>query len=191
MDTHCDGWQSKVVHESSPADRHVSNRMRDLCSDYIGTQFFPGVPAGQQHEGFRCENLEGMSFADNSIDLHCHLDVLEHVNQPNLCFSEMERTLKPGGKMVFTTPIYEGMLATERKGYYDEQYQVHFLGEPEYHGNPIDEKGAPVTFHYGQDFADMILLWTKNCSVQEITLNDRRLGVLGKFREVFVVTKHS
>ena len=114
LDTRCGGWQDMVVHESSPADRLVSTRMRDACAGYIGSQFFPGIPAGEMHNGYRCENLEQMTFADGSIDLHCHLDVLEHVNHPDRCFAEMERTLKPGGHMVFTTPVYEGQLATER-----------------------------------------------------------------------------
>jgi SAM-dependent methyltransferase len=190
LDTRCSGWQDMVVHESSPADRLVSTRMRNACAGYVGSQFFPGIPAGEMHDGYRCENLEQMTFADGSIDLHCHLDVLEHVNHPDRCFAEMERTLKPGGHMVFTTPVYEGLLATERTAYYDDDHQVHFLGEPEYHGNPIDDQGAAVTFHYGQDLADLILMWTRNCGVQTITLNDARLGVLGKFREVFVVRKH-
>lgn len=66
-----------------------------------------------------------------------------------------------------------------------------FFGEPEYHGNPIDDEGAPVTFHFGSDLADLILEWAPKCSVNMITLNDCNLGVLGKFREVFVVEKHA
>lgn len=141
-------------------------------------------------EGFRVENLEAMSFADDSIDLHVHLDVLEHVNQPTACFEEMARTLKPGGMMIFTTPVYEGKLATERRAAYGPNGEVYLLAEAEYHGNPISDKGALVTFHYGADFADLILMWAPNCGVNMITLNDASLGVLGKFREVFVVTKH-
>lgn len=183
-------WRSLVLHECSPADRIVSTRLRDECPGYIGTQFYRNIAPGTMHNGFRCENLEQLTFADESIDLHCHLDVMEHVNFPEHCFAEMERTLRPGGKMIFTTPVYAGKVATERRAYYDEQGKVNFLVEPEYHGNPIDELGAPVVFHFGKDLADMILLWAKNCSVKVIDLNDPRLGVLGLFREVFVVTKY-
>lgn len=179
-----------ALHECSPADRSISARMRRECPGYIGTQYFPGIASGTMHQGYRCENLEALTFADESLDLHCHLDVLEHVNDPALCFAEMQRTLKVGGKMIFTTPVYEGKLHTERRAHYGPNGVQHFA-EPEYHGNPISNEGALVTFHYGSDFADLILAWAPKCSVNMITLNDPHLGVLGKFREVFVVTRRS
>jgi len=186
----CPGWQTMVLHESSPANRSISARMRQECSGYIGTHYYPDVPGGAIHDGYRCENLEALTFADASIDLHCHLDVLEHVNRPALCFAEMQRTLKVGGRMLFTTPVYEGKLKTERRAFFGPDGPRH-LAPPEYHGNPISDQGALVTFHYGADFADLILAWAPRCSVNMITLNDPHLGVLGKFREVFIVTKRA
>lgn len=189
LDTFCPDWRRQVIHESSPAKRLVSTRLQQGCAGYIGSQYFPDVPPGTMQGGFRCENLERLSFADGTIDIHCHLDVLEHVNQPSACFAEMARTLRVGGRMVFTTPVYEGKVQTERRAEYRPEEVVHFA-EPEYHGNPIDTSGALVTFHYGSDLPDLILSWAPGCSVNMITLNDPWLGVLGKFREVFVVTKH-
>jgi SAM-dependent methyltransferase len=190
LDTFCPDWRSMAVHECSPADRSISARMRRECQNYIGSQYYPGIAPGTQHQGYRCENLESLTFADASLDLHCHLDVLEHVNDPGLCFAEMQRTLKVGGHMLFTTPVYEGKLATERRAHYGPSGVQHFA-EPEYHGNPISDQGALVTFHYGSDFADLILAWAPRCTVNMVTLNDPHLGVLGKFREVFIVTKRS
>jgi SAM-dependent methyltransferase len=190
LDRFVPDWRDKVIHESSPAQRLVSERMRDEAATYFGSQYFPEVQLGSMHNGFRCENLEGMTFADSSIDVHVHLDVLEHVNHPEHCFAEMERTLRPGGMMVFTTPVYDGKQVTERRSFYDDAGKIQFLFEPEYHGNPIDNTGSPVTFHYGSDLAELIMLWTKNCGVLQLTPNDPRLGVVGKFREVFVVTKY-
>ena len=31
-----------------------------------------------------------------------------------------------------------------------------FLKNPEYHGNPIDKEGSPVTMHWGYDITDFI-----------------------------------
>ncbi len=190
LTTFCPGWQGLVVHESSPADRTISARMRRECPAYIGSQFYPDVPPGQHRNGYRSENLEALTFEDGSIDLHCHLDVLEHVNFPDRCFAEMERTLRIGGRMLFTTPIYEGKLKSERRALRGPGIVEHFA-PPEYHGNPIDDQGSLVTFHYGSDLADLILAWAPKCGVNMITLNDPHLGVLGKFREVFVVTRLS
>ncbi len=190
LETMCAGWRDMKVHECSPADRSISARMQRDCANYIGTQFFPGITPGTIHNGYRCENLEALTFADETLDLHCHLDVLEHVNDPGKCFAEMQRTLRVGGRMLFTTPVYEGKLATERRAHYGPD-GIQYFAEPEYHGNPISDSGSLVTFHYGSDFADLILAWAPRCSVNMITLNDPYLGVLGKFREVFIVTKRS
>ena len=91
--------------------------------------------------------------------------------------------------MIFTTPVFEGKIQTERRAEYGPEGIVHFF-EPEYHGNPISGEGSPVTFHYGSDLSDLILEWAPGCAVKLITLNDPEIGVLGKFREVFVVTKN-
>ncbi|WP_425090714.1 class I SAM-dependent methyltransferase [Tropicimonas sp. S265A] len=189
LNTFAPNWRAVKLHESSPVDRSISGIMMRQAEGYVGTHFYPEAALGEMHNGFRCENLECMTFADESFDLHCHLDVLEHVNEPELCFREMERTLKPGGMMIFTTPVYEGKLKTERRARYTDTGVEH-LAEPEYHGNPINDEGALVTFHYGSDFAELIQGWAPGCGVNMVTLNDPRLGVIGKFREVFVVTKY-
>ena len=190
LDTFVPNWRELILHESSPVDRSISGIMMRQAPHYIGTHYFTDVPLGKVFNGFRCENLENLTFADSSVDLHCHLDVLEHVNNPESCFKEMDRTLKPGGKLIFTTPIYEGKVKTERRARYKDD-GIEFLAEPEYHGNPIDQSGALVTFHYGSDFADLIQDWVPNFGVNMVTLNDTRMGVIGKFREVFVVTKYA
>jgi len=183
-------WRKLVVHESSPAKRSISDMLERQCKHYIASQYFPGIAGGEFKDGVRCENLEELSFADDSIDLHCHLDVMEHVNMPGACFAEMQRTLKPGGKIIFTTPVYEGKLKTERRAQYGPD-GIKYIAEPEYHGNPIDDQGALVTFHYGSDFANLIRAWAPQCSVTMITILDPQLGVLGQFREVFILTKYA
>lgn len=182
-------WRTLALHECSPADRSISARIRRDCAGYVGSQYYPDIPRGQMHGGYRSENLEQMTFADASLDLHCHLDVLEHVNHPEHCFADMARTLRPGGKMIFTTPYYPDKAETERRAAYGENGETYLLFEAEYHGNPISDEGALVTFHYGRNFADLILLWAPGCTVEMITLTDPARGLLGAYREVFVVTK--
>lgn len=188
LSTFAPDWRSLDLHECSPAERAISLRMSRECEKYIATQYFPDVTPGSVEKGVRCENLQALTFPDESIDLHVHLDVLEHVNDPGACFAEMKRTLRPGGRMIFTTPVYRTKAATERRAYIGPD-QVNHFAEPEYHGNPISDDGALVTFHYGQDLADIIAAAAPGCGVNMITMLDARLGILGEFREVFVVTK--
>ena len=65
-----------------------------------------GLPAGlRSQKGLRRENLERLSFADNSFDLVITADVLEHVGDLKAALFEIARVLKPGGRHVFTVPV--------------------------------------------------------------------------------------
>ena len=59
-------------------------------------------------QGFRNEDLEALTFPDASFDLTVTLDVMEHVNQPDVVLREVARTLRPGGAYLFTVPTYKG-----------------------------------------------------------------------------------
>ncbi|MBX9766958.1 MAG: class I SAM-dependent methyltransferase [Bdellovibrionales bacterium] len=45
-----------------------------------------------------------MTFPDNSFDTVINVQVLEHVFEPHLMFSEICRVLKPGGRAIFVVP---------------------------------------------------------------------------------------
>ena len=46
-------------------------------------------------------------FTDNTFDIITHLDLIEHIHPPlNHTFNEMYRVLKPGGRIVMTTPNF-------------------------------------------------------------------------------------
>ena len=59
-------------------------------------------------DGQRSENLEALTFPDESFDLIIPQDVFEHVLRPAKAFAEIARTLKPGGVHVYTVPYYRG-----------------------------------------------------------------------------------
>jgi len=69
-------------------------------------------------------------------------------------------------------------------------------GEPifnkteEWHGNPVDEKGSPVTMHWGYDIVDYI----KNYSNMETTIEyiyNLNLGIWAEYIEVLVSKKNN
>ena len=151
--------------------------------------FTPDAPFGEIVRGFRNENLERLTFPDNAFDIFVSLDVMEHVNYPEKVFAESARTLATGGVCIFTAPTYKNRVVTERRAVYLEDGTPDFLGnKPEYHGNPVSDKGALVTFHYGYDLPELIREWS-GMDTRTYRFHDHKHGVIGEFTEVYVCWK--
>jgi SAM-dependent methyltransferase len=178
-------WRRLRIHESSPEPRGISKKLAAHCRGYIATQYFPDLPPGAPRNGFRNENLEAQSFADGSFDLVVTLDVMEHVNEPEACFREIWRTLKPGGGYLFTAPTYKDQLTSERAARFMPDGSVEHCREPEYHGNPINPLGSLVTFRYGYDLPELIRGWAP-FDTRVHRFHDHRHGVIGEFTEVYL-----
>jgi hypothetical protein len=103
LNKECYDWRNKNIHESSP-----SNNYFEICAkNYSKSQFYPENKLGSLINGVRNENLEQLTFNDNTFDIFISLDVLEHVFNPDLALKEMLRVTKPGGIVIFTTPIHK------------------------------------------------------------------------------------
>ena len=137
---------------------------------------------------YRCENLEQLTFADQSIDLHITQDVFEHVLRPERAFAEVARTLKPGGAHVFTVPIVNKDAPTKRRIAVNAKDDVTHLEPPEYHGNPIDAKGSLVTTDWGYDICVFI---AQSCGLETemVRLDDLGHGIRAEYIEVLVTRK--
>jgi SAM-dependent methyltransferase len=181
-------WRALAIHESSPAPRGISRKLARECAGYVASQFFPGEAFGATVQGFRNETLEGLSFPDARFDLTVTLDVMEHVNQPDLVLREVGRTLKPGGAYLFSVPTYKARVASERRAHFRPDGSVEHMAEPEYHGNPVSDAGSLVTFHYGYDFAELIHAWA-GLDVEVMRFHDHRHGVIGEFTEIYLATR--
>ena len=181
-------WETLSIHESSPAPRGVSQVLSAQAPNYLATQFFPGVAPGEMFEGVRCENLEAQTFRSGEFDLVITQDVMEHVFHPERAYTEVFRTLKPGGFYIHTTPMYKGLATSIRKAEIDEFGQVKISGEPEYHGNPISGEGSLVTFQYGYDLPDLISRWTA-FDVEVRRFVNRTHGIIAEFTEVIICRK--
>ena len=86
-------------------------------------------------------DMMSLELADESFDIICHSDTLEHVADPVEGLSECYRVLKPGGVLAFTVPVIVDRLTKSRAGL-----------QPSYHGYPTDEKhDLLVHTEYGSD----------------------------------------
>lgn len=183
-------WRTLRIHESSPADRGISKKIRQESSTYLATQFYPKQERGSIIGAYRNENLENQTFEDGIFDLVLSLDVMEHVFDPAKAYREISRTLSKRGYYIHTFPIRKWQTDPFiMRASLDEENKVKFLVEPpEYHGNPIDESGSLVTIDYGYDIARQISEWS-GFDVRISRFWDKSHGIFGEYTEVVICRK--
>ena len=67
---------------------------------------------------------------------------MEHVFNPSKAFSEIARTLAPGGMHIFTVPLVNKWNPSRRRAKIDNEGNIIHLTEPSYHGNPVGDGTA-------------------------------------------------
>jgi len=182
-------WKELSILESSPAPRGASVKLKKYCRNYIAAHYFPDFPTGEiHHSGFRNENLERLTFANETFDLFITQDVVEHIFDPIKAFSEVGRVLKVGGAHIFSVPLVNKERPSEVLARREGNGNIIYLQEPEYHGNPISEKGSLVTIHWGYDICDFILrhsgLFTTINYIDNLSL-----GIRAEYIEILVSKK--
>lgn len=114
---------------------------------------------------------------------------MEHVFDPAKAFAEIRRVLKPGGAHLFSVPLVNKKGPSEVWAQKEANGNIIFLREPEYHGNPISEKGSLVTMHWGYDICDFI--YTHSGLVTTIHyIDDLSLGIRAEYIEILVSKRH-
>jgi SAM-dependent methyltransferase len=182
-------WRELHIHECSPGNRGLSVKLKDQCKHYIPTHFFPDEKLGSEVNGWRNENLESTTFGDGQFDIFISQDVLEHVYNPGKCFADIHRTLKQGGAFISTFPIRKNQIDSHLPRIkINQDGSILHLKEPEYHGNPISNDDALVTFDYGYAIHQMIPLWAA-FDVEISRFYDKRQGILGEYTEVIICKK--
>lgn len=182
-------WRAKVIHESSPVARGTSLRLKNEATNYLATQYFPDVASGIMHQGFRSENLEQLTFKNDSIDLHVTQDVFEHIFDPAQAFREIARTLKPGGAHIFTTPLVNKTSPTKWCAQINPDRSIkHLIDPPEYHGNPVSADGSLVTVHWGYDIVQFIYA-ACGLFTEMIYIDALDLGIRAEYIEVLVTRR--
>ena len=177
------GWRSQRIWEIAPAGP-ASRKLQAECPSYVGSHYWPNVPLGTSVEGIRCEDLEHPTFEDGSFDIIVSSDVLEHIVDVDAAHAQIARVLAEGGAHIWTAPQYRD-LETSRPRVRRSSEGLEYLQPAEYHGDPVCEDGALVTFDWGRDLPDRVAeasrLWTT-----VVRIESRAHGLLGEFLEVFV-----
>jgi SAM-dependent methyltransferase len=183
-------WRELKIHESSPSPTGLSRIMAAEAPNYVASHYFSDQNLGELRDGFRNENLESMTFDNQSFDVTITLDVMEHVFNPDKVYKEVYRTLKSKGYYVHTFPVRKWLVdAIKPRAQLKADGEIeHLVPDAEYHGNPIDERGALVTYDYGYDIGKKISEWAP-FDVRIYRFCDQTHGILGEYTEVIVCRK--
>ncbi len=179
-------WRRCAILEASPAGA-LSEKLQRECAGYVAASYYSKVPRGTIHRGSRSEDLEALTFADQSFDLVITQDVFEHVMNPARAFAEIARVLRPGGAHVFTVPWYHEQVTRRRAHRVGAGPIVHDL-PAEYHADPVEGDGSLVVHDWGSDFPALVAQWS-GLPTSVHSAEQRTLGIIGQFIDVFVSRK--
>ncbi|MEP6527337.1 MAG: class I SAM-dependent methyltransferase [Nocardioidaceae bacterium] len=186
LDDYFPDWEGREIHESSPSNDFI----RRHAARYTASQLFPNVARGKYRGKVRSEDLEALTLPESSVDIFITQDVLEHVFHPDRALREIHRVLRPGGVHVFTTPKHHTLAETVQRASSGADGSIEYLLERQYHGNPIGDNRALVTFDFGVDFEERLRSWLGEAAlVATIATVDLGRGIDAEHNEVFVVRK--
>lgn len=119
---------------------------------------FPGLAYSEfepESKNVRHEDLQCLSYRDESFDLVLHSDTLEHVPDIAKALRELWRVLKPNGTMLCTIPmVRDGRRTLKRAEMVNGQLE-HLL-PPSYHGGSYQStRQYLVCSEFGEDSVEL------------------------------------
>jgi len=113
-----------------------------VCSEYFGEEH----KSGSIVEGILHQDLQDLSFSDNSFDVVISSEIFEHIPDTYKAFKEVYRVLKPGGRHIFTIPFDATSFTDAIKAIWHEDGTIQYLTTPEYHDDPIRQKEGVLVY---------------------------------------------
>ena len=154
---------------------------------FFSSMFDPEIDAGtRMDERVYCQNVEELTFDDESFDIVISEDIFEHVRNFKKGFESVVRVLKPGGYHIFTVP-FNFHIPTIVRVDTSTQEDIHLL-PPEYHGDRI--RGHILAYRtFGFDLFDTLESLGFETTAHLSKYEDQKNGILDSY--VFVSQKKS
>lgn len=133
----------------------VVRYLKQYCGTLRLSEYFDDVPPGTEKQGVRCEDIQQLTWPDESFDVCTSTEVFEHVPDDMKGFAEVRRVLRPNGIVIFTVPLSGDLHTVTRATLHDGA--VEHLMPPEFHGDRIRGAGKVLAFRtYGRDILDRL-----------------------------------
>ncbi len=139
------GNMNGLVLDIGCADQRPRNFLPAECR-YIGLDYYETATHWYGTRPHVYGDAHSMPISTNSVDNVLLLDVLEHLPKPETCIREIERVLKPGGRLTiqvpFMYPIHDAPLDFHRwtiHGLRELADRTHFVVKEEIaFGSPVE-----------------------------------------------------
>jgi len=105
----------------------LSRFPRFMCSE-----FWDNIPVGTKKGNVRCEDVQNLTFREESFDIVITQDIFEHVADPKKGFSEIYRVMKPAGHFILTVPLDRSLKSSRVRATVKDN-KVHHILPPSYH----------------------------------------------------------
>lgn len=147
-------WEDKKIYELSSRGPFFSF-LHNRASHLTYSEYFDDIPPGAYKGAVQCQDVQELTYGDESFDLCTCTEVFEHVPNDLKGFREIYRVLKPGGLFLFTVPLSDRRKTVERVRL--NEGKLIYLEEPEYHDDHILGAGRVLCYrNYGLDIVDRL-----------------------------------
>lgn len=147
-------WSSAKIYLMS-AGGPFFHYLQRKSAELTYSLFLDDVPHGEYKGQVQCQDVQNLTFANNSFDICTSAEVFEHVPDDKKGFSEILRVLKPEGFHAFTVPLTPNRETIERAEVTNGE--IKHLLPPEYHNDSI-RSGRVLCFRdYGYNIINRLL----------------------------------
>lgn len=153
-----------------------ADELRRVFPKFIGSEYMPDQDR-KLIGAIPHQDLTELTLDELSVDFVICNEIFEHVPNLTRALSEVNRVLKYGGSLIATFPFACESESSIVKAKINEDGEVIFFEEPEFHGNPIDPSGGSLVFQIpgwdlleemrqlGFSSARMVMFQSEECGV--------------------------
>ncbi len=129
-------------------------RLRGIFPRFIGSEFTLDLKQRRAMYPIPFQDLQNLTLLSESFNFVSTNEVLEHVPSIDRALHELHRVLSVGGWHVGTVPFNYFSDKSLRRAIISEDGSIRHILEPEYHGDPMSEKGVLVFETPGWDIIE-------------------------------------
>lgn len=144
--------QIYITEQISPFYSFLNEKVNGLVgSEYVNSRLDSGTI---DESGLRHEDFTNLSFEDSSLNKILSFDCLEHIPDYKKAIAESHRVLKANGRALFSFPFSKDLDETLVRATVSDEGVISHLTEPEYHGDPLSDKGCLSYYTFGWDILE-------------------------------------